>query len=251
MAATQALHGKSIAVTGAESGIGRAMALECAAQGARLSLIGLDPAGLAATAALIAAAGGAAAAVMPADITDEPRMNALFQTLAETAGLDGLAANAGLSQPVTPALDLDLAVWGRVLAVNLTGTFITLRAAARAMRARGGRGSMIVTGSSTADRPLPGFAAYGASKAGVHGLVRALAREWAPQIRVNLLVPGTTETPLTQAIPGHLARTAASLPMGEVVQPPELARMAAFALSDAAPHMTGSSLLVDSGRLLG
>lgn len=242
------LQGKSIAVTGAGSGIGRAIALECATCGAALTLIGLDRPGLDETATLIRATSRITPRVEVADITDEPRMTRLFADLAAGPGLDGVAANAGRTQPMMPSVDLPLDAWRAVIEVNLTGTFITLRAAARAMQGKGG--SLIVTGSSTAERPLPDYAGYVASKAGVHALVRALARELAPAIRVNLLVPGTTETPLTQAIPGHLDRIARALPMQSVVRPEELARMAALALSDSLPHMTGASLLIDGGRCL-
>ena len=240
------LDGKSIAVTGAESGIGRAIALECAASGATPTLIGLVKDGLDDTAGLIRSEHGISARVEVADITDESRMDRLFADLAAGPGLDGLAANAGRSQRMVPSVELPLGEWRSVIDVNLTGTFITLRTAARAMCAKGG--SIIVTGSSTAERPLPDFAAYVASKAGVHALVRALAREFAPEIRINLLVPGTTDTPFTRAMPGHLERIASNMPMKSVVQPDELARLAAFALSDQVPHMTGSSLLVDAGR---
>lgn len=242
------LDGKSIAVTGSESGIGRAIALECAASGASLTLIGLVREGLDETAELIRSQHGGVARVEVADITDEPRMTRLFADLAAGPGLDGLAANAGRSQRMMPSVDLPLDEWRTVIDVNLTGTFITLRAAVRAMGSKGG--SIIVTGSSTTERPLPEYAGYVASKAGVHALVRTLAREIAPAIRINLLVPGTTDTPFTRAIPGHLDRIAQSLPMQSVVQPEELARMAAFALSDGLPHMTGSALLVDAGRSL-
>lgn len=241
------LEGKSIAVTGAESGIGRAIALECAASGASLSLIGLIKDGLEETAAMILSKHGSTTRVDVANITDEPHMTQLFADIAVSTGLHGLAANAGRSQRMMPSIDLPLEEWRSVIEVNLTGTFITLRAAARAMSEGG---SIIVTGSSTAERPFPDFAGYVASKAGVHALVRALARELAPAIRINLLVPGTTETPFTRAIPGHLDRIADSLPMQSVVQPEELARLAAFALSDSLPRMTGSSLLVDGGRCL-
>ncbi len=107
----------------------------------------------------------------------------------------------------------------------------------------------MLTGSSTASRPIDGFAAYVASKAGVAGLSKALALEFAQfGIRVNLIIPGTTETPLTRSIPGHLARVAEAMPLRAVVQPEELARGAAFLLSDQAPRMTGGELRIDAGR---
>ena len=102
MAASQTLAGKTIAVTGAESGIGRAIAQECAAQGARLCLIGLDAAGLAETAAQIVAAGGTQAVVAPADITDEARMSALFAGLAADGGCTALPPMRGSRSPSRP-----------------------------------------------------------------------------------------------------------------------------------------------------
>lgn len=241
------LDEKVVVVTGAESGIGRAIALACAEQGARLMLAGLDAEGLAQTAAL---AGMAETACQPTDICARDQMAGLIsETLARFGRLDAMVANAGVALPKTPVLELDDAQWDRVVAVNLTGTWNTVIAAARALVAQGEGGSIIATGSSTALRSMAGLTPYTAAKAGVHGLMRQMALELAPyRIRVNTLVPGTTATPLARALPGHLEAAAAALPMGAPVQPEELGRYVAFVVSDAAPHMTGALLRVDSGR---
>lgn len=241
------LDGKVVVVTGAESGIGRAIALACAEQGAHLMLAGLDADGLAQTGAL---AGSAKVAWQVTDICARPQVADLISgTVRRFGRLDAMVANAGVALARTAVLDLDDAEWDRVVAVNLTGTYNTVIAAARALVAQDQGGAIIATGSSTALRAMAGLTPYTAAKAGVHGLMRQLALELAPhRIRVNTLVPGTTATPLAKALPGHLEAAALALPMGAPVEPEELGRYVAFALSDAMPHMTGSLLTLDSGR---
>ena len=253
------LHGKAIVVTGAESGIGREIARACAAAGARVAVGGLQAAGLDETVALIvadAAVGGRAqpeAFAMAADVSDASQIRSFFNEVQARFGtLDGAVCNAGVLNRRAPAIELSVEEWQRTIAVNLSGTFLTLTEAARIMMAHGRGGSLVATGSSSAIRGITGMLPYIASKAGVHAMVQALALELGPHgIRVNTLVPGTTETPLTLSMPGYLAEAAAQLPMREVVQTAELARFVLFALSDAAPHMTGTLLKIDSGRTIG
>lgn len=253
------LHGKAIVVTGAESGIGREIARACAAAGARVAVAGLQVSGLHETIALIAADAAAGERPLPesfamaTDVSDQARVRALFdEVLARFGTLDGAVCNAGVINRRANATELRLEEWQRTIAVNLTGTFLTLSEAARVMLAQGCKGSLIATGSSSAIRGITGMLPYIASKAGVHAMVQALALELGPHgIRVNTLVPGTTETSLTLNMPGYLAEAASQLPMREVVQAAELARFVLFALSDAAPHMTGTLLKIDSGRTIG
>lgn len=243
------IDGKVVIVTGAESGIGRAIAESCALEGALLVLAGLSQAGLAETAQSI---GADKALTVPVDICDRPAVADMVERSFRRFGrLDAVVANAGIALPRTSILDLAEADWDRMISVNLTGTYNTVVAAARALVAQGEGGSIIATGSSTALRGMTGLTPYVAAKAGVHGLMRQLALELSPhRIRVNTLVPGTTATPLARALPGHLEAAAQALPLGSVVEPEELGRYVAFALSDAMPHMTGALLTVDSGRTI-
>lgn len=245
------LVGKVVVVTGAESGIGKATAEACAAQGASLVMAGLDTDRLMEAAAAIEATAGAALA-MPTDIRNAEAVARLFNTALDRFGrIDGVVANAGIIGSRKSAVELTLEDWRRVLDVNLTGTFLTVMEAARVLVRQGQGGSIIATGSSTALRPVPGLLPYVASKGGVHALMHALALELAPhRIRVNTLVPGTTATDATRAMPGYLDQVAQSLPMGEVVDAAELGRYVAFALSDQLPHLTGAHLKIDAGRTL-
>jgi NAD(P)-dependent dehydrogenase (short-subunit alcohol dehydrogenase family) len=246
------LAGKTVLVTGAESGIGRAIATECAGAGAALALVGLSLEGLAESRRMILDALPAAPSplVVQADVREPSEIDRAFEHCCSHFGtLDGCVANAGVARPVTPSTQLSLQDWSSIVEVNLTGTFLTLTAAARVLLRKGRGGSLLATGSSTAIRGAPGLLPYIASKAGVHAMVGVLAAEWGPhRIRVNALVPGLTSTPMTLAWPGYIEPLAQQLPLGEMARPEEHARLAVFALSDAAPHMTGSLLKVDAGR---
>lgn len=243
------IDGKVIIVTGAESGIGRAIAESCALMGASVTLGGLSRKGLEETAQSI---GADRVLVAPVDICDRSAIAGMIaDTMARFGRLDGVIANAGIAFPKRPILETPDEDWDKTISVNLTGTYNTVLAAARALVAQGSGGSIIATGSSTALRGMAGLTPYVAAKSGVHGLMRQLALELAPhRIRVNTLVPGTTATALARAMPNHLEAAAQTLPLGSVVEPEELGRYVAFALSDAVPHMTGALLCVDSGRTI-
>jgi len=243
------LVGKSILVTGAESGLGRAIALRVAADGAQVTAAGLQTEGLEETAKL--AGGGASVIAVPTDIRDPDQVAATVeQAVAEFGKLDAAVANAGGAlAPAASLMDTDLDGWKLTVETNLTGTFITLRAAARQMVEQGNGGHLLATGSSTAIRPMPYMYAYMAAKAGVHQMVRALAVDLAPHnIRVNTIVPGGSATPPVLAIADYAERNFPTVPMKELVQPSEIAAIVAFALGDETPHMTGTLLKVDAGR---
>lgn len=206
------LQDRNVLIKGAESGIGRATALRAAREGAHIGAIGLD---------------GPALATLVEVVQDH--------------------ANAGIAMPATPVDELSLGEWDRVLAVNLTGVFLTLRAGVPHLRQHGGL--LLVTGSSMAIRPGIGMLAYVAAKAGVHTLARSLALELAPEsIRVNVLAPGLTETPLTLNLPGHIERGLTAVPLGEVVNAEDVAGLAVHLMSDEARHITGSVFSIDGGR---
>ena len=242
------LAGKSILVTGAESGLGRAIALRIAADGAQVTAAGLKTDGLKETAEL---AGGGSVVPVTTDIRDPEQMDATVQRAVDEYGkLDAAVANAGGSlAPPAELMDTDLDGWKLTVDTNLTGTFITLRAAARQMMSQGTGGHLLATGSSTAIRPMPFMYSYMAAKAGVHQLVRALAVDLAPHnIRVNTIVPGGSATPPVLAISDYAERNFPTVPMKELVRPEEIAAIVAFALGDETPHMTGTLLKVDAGR---
>lgn len=245
----QRLAKKVIIVTGAESGIGRAITLRCAAEGARITAAGLVEAGLKETARLA----GSDGIVLPlrTDVRDPDQVQAMVErTVSEFGRLDAAVANAGgaLAPPAT-LMETDLDGWKLTVDTNLTGAFLTLRAAARVLVAQGKGGSLLATGSSTAIRPMPYMYSYMAAKAGIHQLMRALAVDLAPhRIRVNTIVPGGTATGPVLAIKDYAERNFPTVPMKELVRPEEIAAIVAFALSDEAPHMTGTLLKVDSGR---
>jgi NAD(P)-dependent dehydrogenase (short-subunit alcohol dehydrogenase family) len=247
------LKGRSFTITGAGSGIGRAIALACAREGANLCLAGRTLAKVQETVALIAKDGceGVAIAVA-ADITSADAVRKMYEQAVATFGvIDGIVANAGVMAPSPPVHEIPEASWRSAIDTNLMGTVLTVSLGAKVLVQQGRGGSILATGSSVAIRPSPGMATYSTSKAAMHAYMKVAALDLAPhRIRVNTLVPGTSATPPLQKIEGFLARAATALPLGEVVSPEELGKYAAFVLSDALPHMTGATLVVDSGRTI-
>lgn len=241
------LTGKTIVVTGAGSGIGRAAADRFAAEGARVVYADRDL-----EAATRAAEGMGRAAQV--DICDEAGVAALFEGLAADGWTpDVVVANAGIQLfgADAPIADLDLAVWNRTIGTNLTGTFLTLKYAVRAMLPRGG--SIIVTGSPTGLRgsEASDFTAYSASKAGVHSLALTVAAEYARRgIRVNLVVPGYTETALVSSI-SQDARARAEMtrriPLGRPGTASDVTGIMVYLAGDDGAYATGGLFQVDGG----
>ncbi|NIZ91396.1 SDR family NAD(P)-dependent oxidoreductase [Kineococcus rubinsiae] len=246
------LQGKHALVTGAASGIGLAVARRFAAEGARVVFADRDLDGAARAVADLGPDAPAAVAVRM-DVTDEDSVAAAYaQVQAEGGALDVVVANAGvqLFGADAPVADLDLDVWRRTLDVNLTGTFLTVKHAVRALRGAGG--SIVCTGSPTG---LNGegrdFTAYSSSKAGVHGLVRTVAAAYAGEgIRVNTVVPGYTETPLVSAISTDDASRAAIIartPLGRAGRPDDVEGIMVYLVSDESSFATGAIFRVDGG----
>ena len=245
------LEGKRAVVTGGGSGIGRATAFRFADEGARVGVIDLDEGGVHETVAEIVAGGGVARGTV-ADVTMEGEIRAAIgDTAAEWDGLDVVVPNAAvqLFGEDDRADRLELEVWGRTLGVNLTGVFLTCKHGIRALLESGG-GSVVCTGSPTGLFGLaPGFDAYSASKAGVHGLVRVLAIDYAADgIRVNAVVPGFTETPLVRQVTGSEREALLHrIPLGRPGSPQEVASMILFLASDDSSYATGGIFCVDGG----
>jgi NAD(P)-dependent dehydrogenase (short-subunit alcohol dehydrogenase family) len=251
---TDRLAGKVFMVTGAETGIGREITLRCLTEGASILAAGINVDALAELTELANQAGNSdRLATQEIDVRQIDTIQAASdKTVSHFGRMDGAIANAGIAQPKNSFIDIPIADWHNIIAINLTSVFATLQIAARVLINQGEGGSLLATGSSTAIKVMPGFAPYVATKGGVHAMLEVLALELAGHnIRVNTIVPGTTRTPLTTAMPGYIEGIEPGLPMKAVVEPEELAAFVAFALSDEAPHMTGTLLKVDSGRVLG
>ena len=241
------LAGQLVLITGAESGIGRETALRAASEGADLAAIGLDRDGLDSLVEHVKATGQRSAARL-ADVSDAGQITvAVDELVGELGPLRVAHANAGILVPASTITELDLDEWDRVLAVDLTGVLLTFRAAIPHFGPDGG--VLLATGSSLAIRPGVGMLPYVAAKAGVHAIARSLALELAPRgIRVNVLAPGLTETPMTLGIDGHIERGLPAIPLGQVVQASEVAALAVHLMTDESRSVTGSVFTIDAGR---
>lgn len=235
-------------VTGAAQGIGAAIAETLLGQGCRVHAVDVAGPALAAW-----AAGRERVVTHRADLGDPAAIAELWAEL-DTSGepIDALVNNAGIFLR-EPALEVTVADWDRVLAVNLRGTFLMSQAFARRVVARSGAGAIVSISSGQAVKPSSTGAAYAASKAGISNLTRALAGEWGPLgIRVNTVVPGLTDTAQPRAHKGDadFAAAAASNPLRRLATPAEVADAVAFLLSAQAAAITGQALVVNGGRLM-
>jgi len=243
------LDGKVVAVIGAGSGIGAAVAMAVGAQGGHTVCCDLKAESAEASASAIRAAGGAAdSAVL--DINDEPGVTAALAALAATHGhLDGLVCTPAINVR-KPMLKYTGEEFDRVVAVNLRGNFNVLTAAGRIMTAQGS-GSIVLFSSIRALVTEPGQSVYGMTKAGIVQLAKSAATEWATSgVRVNAIAPGVTETPLTAPIKANAEwyhAYAAKSPMNRWARADEMAGPTVFLLSDAASYVTGTILYVDGG----
>ncbi|MGP4044099.1 SDR family NAD(P)-dependent oxidoreductase [Streptomyces sp. 2A115] len=247
-------------VTGAGSGMGAAVARQLVAEGARaVVLADVNGEGAATVAKELPAA-----EVVALDVADAAEVDGAVQGVLRRHGrLDVLVHAAGVDDPevkqrIADALvegrpvevtgSLDDASWRRVMRVNLDGTFHVLRAAVRAMRPFGA-GAIVVIGSSSAfDTPV-GYPHYAASKAGVHALTQAVAKEViASGIRVNVVAPGPTETGMAARTPEALRAGFADPRVRPYATPEEIADIALFLASDAAANLVGAVLLANGGR---
>ena len=255
------LMGQTALVTGAASGIGAGVARVLAAAGAAVAVnyvTGSDAAE--AIVADIRTAGGTAMAVR-ADVSREDEVQAMFRTTLEAwDGLDILVSNAGIQKDAA-ITEMTLAQWNAVIGVNLTGTFLCAREAARAMIRQGIRpdvsraaGKIICISSVHEVIPWAGHVNYAASKGGMKLFMQSLAQELAPyRIRVNSVAPGAIQTPINRPAwetPEALASLLTLIPYGRIGQPEDIGKAVAWIASDDADYIHGQTILVDGGMTL-
>ncbi|MEM8876669.1 MAG: SDR family oxidoreductase [Pseudomonadota bacterium] len=247
------LAGKSAIVTGAASGFGKEIAKRFVREGARVAIVDINEEGAEAVAAEI---GDAAVAVI-CDITQADQVNASVRAAAEAFGqVDILINNAGWSHPNGPLLEVDEATFQKVYDINVKSIFHYTHAIVPHWRDIGG-GVMINIGSTAGIRPRPGLTWYNSSKGAVNLMTRSLAAELAPDgIRVCGVAPVIGATPLLETFmgvpdtPENRAKFIATIPLGRMSQPEDIANATLFLASDEAEFVTGVILEVDGGRTI-
>jgi len=247
------LQDKVAIVTGAATGIGQAIAIAMAREGASVVVdyVG-SPDAPAQTVQQIEAAGGKAIAVA-ADVSQPDQVaNLIGQAVSQFGKLDIFVNNAGIEYK-HPITEFPLDQWNKIIAVNLTGPFLCIQAAAKQMIAQGGGGRIINVSSIHQDLPMPTNAPYCASKGGLRMLMRTVAVEMGPHnITVNNIGPGAVYTPIdadVQAKPELEKALMAEIPLGRWGKPEEIGNLAVFLASDDAAYITGSTYYIDGGML--
>ncbi|SDZ73472.1 SDR family oxidoreductase [Rubrimonas cliftonensis] len=244
------LEGKRALVTGAASGFGRGIAESFAREGARVAVLDLNAEGARAVAAAIPGA-----LALPCDVTDGAALKAAVDEAATAfGGLDVVVNNAGWTHRNKPMLDVTEAEFDRVFAVNVKAIYLMAQAVVPLMRAQGG-GVILTVGSTAGIRPRPGLTWYNGSKAAANLLAKSMAVELAPdRIRVCAIAPVIGETAMLEDFmgapdtPENRARFVASIPLGRMSRPQDIAAAATYLASDEASLLTGVVLEVDGGR---
>ena len=243
------LKNKTIIVTGASSGIGEAAALLFAAEGANVVLGARRKPELDSLVDQITRRDGNAAC-LAGDVTDETYSKALVEFALEKYGtLDGAFNNAGIMGEMKPVPAMDTENWNAVIATNLTSAFYAAKAQLPVMAQQNG-GAIVFTSSFVGhdNGGMPGMASYAASKAGMIGLTKALASEYAADgIRVNSVLPGGTKTAMAGNDPDAHEFIANLHPLKRLADPNEIAQAALYLLSDRSSFVTGTALSVDGG----
>jgi len=246
------LQGKRAIVTGAASGFGRAIAELYAREGAQVAVLDIDAAG----AKAVADGVGDAAIPLVCDVTDGAAVaRAVADAAAAFGGVDVIVNNAGWTHRNKPMLEVSEAEFDRVYAVNVKSIFHMAHAAVPLLRRQGTGGVIVNIGSTAGIRPRPGLTWYNGSKGAVNLLSKSMAVELAPdRIRVCGIAPVMGETGLLESFmgvadtPANRAKFVATIPLGRMSQPRDIARAALYLASDEAEFITGVVLEVDGGR---
>ncbi len=250
------LHGKSVVVTGAAGGIGAAVCRRLVDEGARVVAADLDGD---ATAAVAKEVGGGAVGVA-ADVTTAEGNAAAIAAAVEAFGrLDLFHANAGVEGMSKHVIDFDPDNFTKVFSVNVLGAFLGAQAALRQFAAQESGGGILFTASLAAFMGTPGTSVYNSSKHAVHGLMRCVAKEVGPNIRVNMLAPGVVDTRMMRSLEASMGALSGldaetfkgameqGVPLGRYATADEIAATAAWILSDEVPYMHGESVTVGGG----
>jgi NAD(P)-dependent dehydrogenase (short-subunit alcohol dehydrogenase family) len=250
MNASAEFSGRSAFVTGAGTGIGSATAIELAARGASVAIMGRRAAQLEEAAATMRR-NGREVLVLAGDVANAKDMESAIRKTVEKFGALHLAVNnAGVDGGTQKLADVSVESWSDTIGTNLSGTFFGLKYQIPAIIASGG-GSIVNVSSVFSDRGLPQHAPYTASKHGIHGLTRAAAHDYAADgVRINELLPGVIDTPMLDTNRGMVDQMTAFIPQRRLGQPAEVARVICFLLGDAASYMTGARVAVDGGFLI-
>jgi glucose 1-dehydrogenase len=255
------LRGQKALVTGANSGIGRGVALALGSAGADVVVNYVDDESAAQAVVAEIRAAGVQAVAIKADVSSESEVAAMFDQMLRAFGtIDILVNNAGLQRD-SPFMDMTLEQWHKVLEVNLTGQFLCARRAVAEFLRRGvvpevscAAGKIICMSSVHQEIPWAGHANYATSKGGIKLLMQSLAQELAPhRIRVNGIAPGAIRTPINTSAwntPEAYANLMKLVPYGRIGEPEDIARAAVWLASDHADYLVGTTLFVDGGMTL-
>ena len=247
---TGKLAGRTAIITGAGSGMGRAIAMRFAAEGATVAALDRDLASAEATVQALVAAGGAGLAVAVDVSSSASVSSAVEKSIAELGGLDILANIAGILDGYAPILETSEELWDHIINVDLKGTFLMTKAALPSMLNGGG---VVVNMASIAGLVARGGGiAYTSAKHGVIGFTKQMAADYGLQgIRVNAICPGAVETAMTKAIleagDAAVMQTINSVPAGRHAQPEEIANLALFLASDESSFVHGAAYVIDGG----
>jgi glucose 1-dehydrogenase len=248
------LEGRRALVTGGDSGIGREVCFELAAHGAAVAINYVGPADEAERMASEIEGAGGRALPVAMDVSQEADVSRAFAQAREAfGGVDLLVNNAGVEHPYG-LLEMPLEAWRKVIDINLTGSFLCAREAARMMHGQGSRGTIVNMSSVHEQIPWEHFSHYCASKGGMKLFTQSVAKELAPLgIRVVSVAPGAIDTPINEEVladPKASALVRAEIPLGRWGHPNDVARAVAWIASDQASYVTGATLFVDGGMTL-